>query len=217
MLQREGVNRKGGAKGQLRLSSGRRLQSPRGSETRPTTGIVRAAVMNKLAPRLHGCHWLDLCSGSGVMACEAIDRGASRVVAIERHRGTAAICRANLQTTASGVDPVPRLQVVSADLISWLKRGRPGDDPGFDLVYFDPPYSANLYSPGLEALRCGSWLRPGALVICEHAANDPPSVDRGWDLIDQRRYGSCGVLVLSLREHCPGGTDSRPPRTDRAG
>ena len=179
--------------------------------------MVRAAVMNRLAPRLHGCHWLDLCSGSGVMACEAIERGASRVVAIERHRGTAAICRTNLETIASGVDPAPTVQVVSADLIHWLNRGRPSDDPGFDLVYFDPPYAARLYSPGLEALRCGAWLRPGALVICEHASHYPPTVEGSWDLIDRRRYGSCGVLVLSLPEHCPGGTDSRPPQTDRAG
>jgi 16S rRNA (guanine966-N2)-methyltransferase len=179
--------------------------------------MVRAAVMNRLAPRLQGCHWLDLCSGSGVMACEAIERGASRVVAIEHHRGTAAICRVNLDSTASGVEPTPKVQVVSADLVRWLSRGRPSDDPGFDLVYFDPPYAAKLYGPGLEALRCGAWLRPGALVICEHASRKPPSLDGCWDLIDQRRYGSCGVLVLSLPEHCPGGTDSRPPQTGRAG
>ncbi|MFM7362202.1 MAG: RsmD family RNA methyltransferase, partial [Cyanobium sp.] len=54
----------------LRLSGGRRLQSPPGSLARPTSSRVRLAVINLLGARLAGCRWLDLCSGSGAMACE---------------------------------------------------------------------------------------------------------------------------------------------------
>ena len=68
----------------LRLSGGRRLQSPPGSAARPTAARVRLAVMNLLAAEIPGCRWLDLCSGSGVMACEALRRGASEVVAVEQ-------------------------------------------------------------------------------------------------------------------------------------
>ena len=75
----------------LRLSGGRRLQSPPGSIARPTSSRVRLAVMNLLAAELPGCAWLDLCSGSGAMACEALHRGASRVVAIEQDRRIAAV------------------------------------------------------------------------------------------------------------------------------
>ena len=39
--------------------------------------------MNILAPHLQDCRWLDLCSGSGVMGCEALQRGARCVVAVE--------------------------------------------------------------------------------------------------------------------------------------
>ena len=55
----------------LRLSNGQKLHSPEGLEARPTTGLVRQAVMNILAADLGDCRWLDLCSGSGAMACEA--------------------------------------------------------------------------------------------------------------------------------------------------
>lgn len=206
-----------GRRGQLRLSGGRRLQSPRGKQTRPTTGLVRAAVINMLADRLRECHWLELCSGSGVMSCEAIERGAQRVVAIERDRGTAAICRINLMATASGQRTAPHIEVIQSDLRRWLNRGRPKADPGFDLVYFDPPYEAELYLTGLEALRHGNWLRQGALVICEHASNRAPGIPEAWWMRDQRRYGNSSVLILSLRERCRDGIDSRRPQTDPAG
>ena len=86
----------------LRLSGGRRLQSPPGSTARPTAALVRLAVMNLLAARVPGSRWLDLCCGSGVMACEALQRGAAEVVAVERDRRIAAVARANLELVRQG-------------------------------------------------------------------------------------------------------------------
>ena len=84
--------------GQLRLIGGRKLLSPRGSGTRPTTSRVREAIMNVLSPHLMGSSWLDLCSGSGVMGCEALQRGAQRVVAVEKDSQSAQISKLNLKT-----------------------------------------------------------------------------------------------------------------------
>ncbi|MFZ0407794.1 MAG: RsmD family RNA methyltransferase, partial [Cyanobium sp.] len=113
----------------LRLSGGRRLQSPPGERTRPTAARVRQAVFNLLAPELAGCRWLDLCCGSGVMACEALQRGAGQVVAVERDRRIAAVARANLAAVAGGLrrqDPPPAFEVVQAEVLSWLARFQPG-------------------------------------------------------------------------------------------
>ena len=203
-----------GGQGQLRLTGGRKLRSPKGGETRPTTARVREAVINILGPRLDGAHWLDLCSGSGVMGCEALQRGAQRVVAIEAHGASAAICRSNLIATASGQPDPVQVVVVQRDLVTWLKRGRPADDPGFDLVYFDPPYSSGLYGAGLDALISGQWLRPDAVVLCEHTKTKKPATPNGWREVDQRHYGNSSVLFLSPLEHCPGDTDSKLQRTD---
>ena len=203
--------------GQLRLTGGRKLRSPRGEGTRPTTARVREAVMNILAPQLRGAHWLDLCSGSGVMGCEALQRGVQRVVAVESQGAAAAICRSNLEATASAQPTGPQVTVVQRDLVRWLQQGRPAHDPGFDLVYFDPPYASGLYAAALDALEQGLWLRPEALVLCEHADKQKPATPEGWRVMDQRRYGTSGVLFLSPPEHCPGGTGSRPQQTDPEG
>jgi 16S rRNA G966 N2-methylase RsmD len=114
----------------LRLSGGRRLQSPPGETARPTAARVRQAVMNLLAADLPGSHWLDLCCGSGVMACEALQRGAVRVVAIERDRRVAAVARANLEAVAGslrGTGAAPELRVIQADALRWLARSAPGE------------------------------------------------------------------------------------------
>ena len=199
--------------GQLRLTGGRKLLSPWGTGTRPTTSRVREAVMNILSPRLSGCRWLDLCSGSGVMGCEALLRGAVMVLAVESNPTTARICEQNLVSTQQGISSRSNVNVIRSDVISCLSKG--WTKPGFDLVYLDPPYEKGLYQPVLSKLLNGAWLNPGSLVICEHSQDHQLGAGDGWSVMDRRRYGSTGLLMVSPQEHCRRvDTDSRPPQTD---
>jgi len=178
----------------LRLSGGRKLQSPPGEIARPTASRVRLAVMNMLAAELPGAHWLDLFCGSGVMGCEALLRGAAQVVAVEQDRRVSAIARSNLETVASSLEPRPTLRVVQQEVIRWLDAP---EGENFDLVYADPPYAAGLYEPLLERLAAGEWLRPHGLVLLEHATKNPPELPAGWEVEKQKRYGSCSLVMLS--------------------
>jgi 16S rRNA (guanine966-N2)-methyltransferase len=197
----------------LRLSGGRRLQSPVGDRARPTTSRVRLAVMNMLAPRLAGCRWLDLCCGSGVMACEALLRGASQLVGVEQDRRIAAVARANL-VAVSGPPGDNGWQLHCREVVTWLRQTSPADvgaAGGFDLIYLDPPYGAGLYEPATEALGQGAWLADGGLLLWECASGGLPLVPEGWSLEQQRRYGSTTVVLLTRRAGCPGDTGSRQP------
>ena len=113
----------GGGGGQMRLSGGRRLLSPGGRTARPTTSRVREAVMNILAPHLHDCRWLDLCSGSGVMGCEALQRGARCVVAVDQDPQCIRISRSNLSAVAACRSPSPEIRTERRELIAWLGKG----------------------------------------------------------------------------------------------
>ena len=189
----------------LRISGGRKLLSPPGEIVRPTASRVRLAVMNLLGPELPGCRWLDLCCGSGVMACEAIQRGAETVVAIEQDRRIAAIAKANLQAVAQGSPTNPRFWVHCSDVKLWLARGAGASSDSakdragaFDLIYADPPYAAGLYDAIAAGVNRGGWLKPNGLMVWEYATNGPPSLPAGWQLADQRRYGSTSVMLLKL-------------------
>jgi 16S rRNA (guanine966-N2)-methyltransferase len=180
----------------LRVSGGRRLQSPPGSTARPTAARVRLAVMNLLAAEVAGSRWLDLCCGSGAMACEALQRGASQVVAVERDRRIAAVARHNLEATLSG-RAAQRVEVVQAEVLRWLATGPRATPPlRFDLIYADPPYAAGLHGPIAAAVRAGAWLAPGGTLIWECASAGIPPDPPGWQRRDCRRYGGTTLVLL---------------------
>ncbi|NDF62937.1 MAG: 16S rRNA (guanine(966)-N(2))-methyltransferase RsmD [Synechococcaceae bacterium WBB_3_034] len=178
----------------LRLSGGRKLHSPPGQTARPTPSRVRLAVMNMLAPQLGGARWLDLCCGSGVMGCEALQRGAAAVVAVDQDRRMAATAKANLALVASGLDPAPAVAVVQQEVTHWLQQAQ-GIEP-FDLIYADPPYAAGLYGAISQAVQAGQWLRPAGLLLLECASDRVPPLAPEWVLQRQKRYGGSTVLVL---------------------
>jgi 16S rRNA (guanine966-N2)-methyltransferase len=191
----------GGGAVSLRVSGGRRLRSPPGDIARPTAARVRLAVINRLAPRLEGCRWLDLCCGSGAMACEALQHGAACVVGVEKDRRVAAVARANLEAVAAGrraaqAGAGPSVRVEAGDVVRWLARARADGAVGFDVIYVDPPYAAGLYQPIAEGVRQGGWLRAGGTMVWECAINNSPDLPAGWRLEQSRRYG--GSLVWFL-------------------
>ena len=201
----------------LRLSGGRKLDSPVGQVARPTPARLRLAVMNILAGRLAGSAWLDLFCGSGVMACEALQRGAAQVVAVDQDRRMVATARRNLEAVAQGVATGPGLAplVVQREVIGWLASGIQGSGikgsgikgsgiqapnaDGFDLIYADPPYAAGLYGKVAAAVAAGGWLRPEGLMLWECSTKEFPPVPVGWELKDQRPYGSSTLLQLRQR------------------
>jgi 16S rRNA (guanine966-N2)-methyltransferase len=189
----------------LRIRGGRRLQSPPGDIARPTAARVRLAVINRLAPRLEGCRWLDLCCGSGAMACEALQQGAALVVGVERDRRVAAVARANLAAVAAAQGAAACGRVEAAEVVRWLVRGRPQE---FDVIYVDPPYRAGLYAAiGAEVARRG-WLHPGGTMVWECASKEIPVIPSGWRLECLRNYG--GSSVLYLEPDPPGQSPGNP-------
>ena len=191
----------GGASG-LRLSGGRRLLSPPGLVARPTASRVRLAVMNLVADQLPGCRWLDLCCGSGVMACEALLRGAALAVAVEQDRRVAAVARANLEAVGQ-----KRARVICQEARRWLVSGPASEENRFDLIYLDPPWPADLHGPLTEAIAAGGWLAPGGTLIWECDSTAPPALPVGWRECRRRAYGGSTVVLLELARPEDGKSD----------
>src|SRR5499426_1275545 len=97
---------------------GRRLQTPRGSTTRPTADQVRIALMDTLMPRLPGARLLDLFAGAGGVGLEALSRGAAHATFVERDARAVAALRANVTTL--GVERAAR--VLAEDVARALDR-----------------------------------------------------------------------------------------------
>jgi 16S rRNA (guanine966-N2)-methyltransferase len=68
----------------------------------------------------------------------------------------------------------------------------------FDLAFLDPPYRQGLGERALAALSAGGWLKPGATVVFERAAEEPEPAAEGFEILDHRTWGAAGVWFLRL-------------------
>ena len=75
------------------------LKTLPGDETRPTTDRIKETLFNMLQAEIPGSRFLDLFGGSGGIAIEALSRGASAAVIVEKNPKAARIIRENLEHT----------------------------------------------------------------------------------------------------------------------
>ena len=125
----------------MRISGGQArgipLVTPKGDATRPATDGMRQAVFSSLGARVEGTRFLDLFAGSGAYGLEALSRGASCGVWVEKNGRTAGCIKKNMTAVGKSLGRDLRdSTVVTADALTlpWSKPDLP------DLVFIDPPY-----------------------------------------------------------------------------
>ena len=208
-------------KGKLKLISGKRIESPLTQKTRPTTSKVREAIINILWNKLEDASWLDLCSGSGAMACEALQQGAKRILAIDKQRATSKICKKNLIDVSNTLDHQFYIEVICKEVISFLKKGPknkkiefikdyPSSEQKFDFVFLDPPYASELYEISQELLLTNKWIKKSSILICECSSKSLPRIHNSWKLNKIKAYGNTSLLFLTPNQalNCSDDTDS---------
>lgn len=168
-------------------AGGRRLATPRGAQTRPTSDRVREALFSAIEAwcgSLQGLRFLDLYAGSGAVGLEAWSRGAGVVTLVEQDRKTAALISGNASTLGFG-----RANVVASAVATALAK--PPAAP-YDIVFLDPPYplGEEALAADLALLVDNGWLVPGALVVVERSARSPePTWPGGFEDVRSRKYG----------------------------
>lgn len=167
---------------------GRRLQSPAWPGLRPTSDRLKETLFNILTPHLEGAQVLDGYAGTGAIGIEAISRGASSVVFVERDPRAATLVEANLAYCGITNGCV----MMRGDFEGALRR-LPAHQR-FDLVLLDPPYD-EAAPDGLLGIAV-ERLAPGGLLVLEHATRRR-APDRVGALCCVRRVRS-GASTLSL-------------------
>jgi 16S rRNA (guanine966-N2)-methyltransferase len=181
----------------IRIYGNRELKTLPGLETRPTPARVRQALFNVWQGSVLGCRWLDLCSGSGAMGAEALCRGATSVVGIER---SSAACTIIEQNWTKVVSESQKFQLLRGDIVTRL-----ADLAGqqFDRIYFDPPYAESLYQPVLAAIDQYQLLAPMGELAVEHSP-DPsistlPAALPTLELCRHKNYSNTSISFYQLR------------------
>lgn len=176
---------------------GRRLVTPAGRATRPTSGLVRGALFNMLVHRgwLEDATVLDLFAGSGSLGIEALSRGAKRVLFVDEAPAAQRVLRQNL--TASGL--LERADVIGASVAQALGR-LAARGVVVDGVLADPPYDRGWVSRTLAWLAASPVLGPSGWVALEHVTSEPLGDSPGFRVIATRRHGRANIVLLTREE-----------------
>lgn len=172
---------------------GRALKVP-ASGTRPTSARVREALFSRLEHRgyIADCTVLDLFSGSGALALEAMSRGAARAVAVDAAQAATRIIATNAR--ALGLD----VEVVTAKAETYVATGAVGP---FDVVFIDPPYdiSEEILTRVLAGLP-GKMAGDGMVVVERSKRAPQPTWPAELVLEDERTWGDTRVWSAIMTE-----------------
>ncbi len=170
-------------------AGGLKLKAPGGLATRPTSDRVREALFAILGPTVEAANFLDLFAGSGAVGIEALSRGASRAVFVERSRYTQEIILENLLKTSLGAR-AQLLRLPAERAIVVLAKAR----EEFQLVFLDPPYNKALVPKMMELAVGSNLIANGGLVIAETLSKEelPASVGP-LNLYRRAEYGQTAL------------------------
>jgi 16S rRNA (guanine966-N2)-methyltransferase len=143
--------------------------------------------MSALGFALENARVLDLFAGSGALGLEALSRGASSVLFVERSRGALSTLRKNIELLGAEAD----CQVIAGDALAYLNRCGPED---FDLALADPPYEKGLAGKLLEIFEEKGFAQE--LWVEHRSSEEMPAVPG----LLQRRYGDTTLSIVSRRE-----------------
>lgn len=160
---------------------------------RPTSDRVRESLFSVLGS-VEGLSVLDLFAGTGALGLEAVSRGASEVLFVERSRRVARELSQRLERL--GLDASDGVRLMPIDAKKAIARLAKEGLEQFDLVFLDPPYEKGDREGTLEALFAAGILREHARVVVEGPKRHPLPPLSGVRVLDERDYGDTKLTWL---------------------
>jgi 16S rRNA (guanine966-N2)-methyltransferase len=176
-------------------AKGVRLQVPSGREVRPTSDRVREAVFSSLGQSVRDARVLDLFGGSGALGLEAMSRGASGAVFVER----SGMIRKVLETNIATLGYQKRSRVIPGSALGALRR-LGGEKERFDIVFVDPPYASDLAQRAVEELAASDLMTPLSIIVVEHKRSKIIHCPKSLQVSTTKRYGDTSITYLRQAE-----------------
>jgi 16S rRNA (guanine(966)-N(2))-methyltransferase RsmD len=175
-------------------AGGRRLAMPKGSRTRPTSDRIKEALFNILGS-IDGKSFIDLFAGSGSVGLEALSRGASRAVFVEKSPAMAEIIGRHLLALALPGSS----DIVAFDVRQGIKLLQHREET-FDILFADPPYEQGLIDDTLEWIAKSNLIAADGLVVMQHSVREAIHIAGPLEIVHQRRYGDTILSFLKINE-----------------
>lgn len=120
---------------------------------RPLTSMIRKAFFDIVD--VSGCSILDIFAGSGIFGFEALSRGASQVVFVERSK---ILCE-DIKLNISRLGLREKCRVICEDACRFVLDLKRKKNEKFDVVFLDPPFDFELGEELISAAKdISGWL-----------------------------------------------------------
>jgi RNA methyltransferase, RsmD family len=177
------------------IYGGRKIKTISGDVTRPTSEKIRAAIFDALGQFFDGGNVLDLFSGSGAMAIEAVSRGYEQAICVDINRAATAVIRQNIQLLAAE-------EHFSIYTTSYQRALGKLSAMKFDLIIIDPPYKMKVLAEILQDIYDSNLLNSTGKIVLECSNKVYPDIDKkefaNYQVIFNRRYDTTQILMLQL-------------------
>ena len=158
---------------------GRKLVEFDVDSTRPTLDRIKEPLFSILMPYLEGAKVLDLFSGTGNLALEALSRGASFAWMNDINKRALRVISSNVSLTHTE----NCVKITGKDYAKCLKQIHE-EGLKFDIIFLDPPYKLNLINCCLDKIHKYNLLNVDGIIVCEYE-------NESIDCFDSNGYGSC--------------------------
>jgi 16S rRNA (guanine966-N2)-methyltransferase len=173
---------------------GRVIPTLKDSEYRPSTMKFREALFSILSSeeiansqKLLGAKVLDLYSGTGALAFEALSRGAAKACLIDNNVNY-------LKTAKQFAEKINEISHIDFLQINALHL--PKSSHQYNIVFLDPPYHKNMATKTLESLIKNYWLEDKAIIAVELAKTDDVKEFKELSLVKNKTYGKSKLMIF---------------------
>ncbi|TDT68051.1 16S rRNA (guanine(966)-N(2))-methyltransferase RsmD [Hypnocyclicus thermotrophus] len=176
------------------IAKNRKLKTRKGHDTRPTLEKIKESLFSIIFPYVENSNFLDLYSGTGNIALEAISRGAKRAIMIEKDPEALKIIIENVNNL--GFEN--KCRAYKNDVFRAIDiLGKKNEK--FDIIFMDPPYHDEICEKVIKRVLKNELLKEDGIIIAEHfiAEKMPDSIGE-LNKIDERNY-SKKVLTFYSR------------------
>ena len=177
----------------LRIIAGkyrsRILEQPPLSITRPTIDRAREALFNIIQNNIENSVVLDCFAGSGAFCFEAVSRGATKAIAIEKNPIAFAIIQKNLEKLN-----INNMEVKNMDSLNYLEHAK---NIQFDFIYLDPPYKLDVLKQCLVLIAKNQLLKKYGKIIIETNIDTTLDTPNELIIIDERIYGKTKFIFIN--------------------
>jgi 16S rRNA (guanine(966)-N(2))-methyltransferase RsmD len=183
----------------MRIVSGEyggiRLSPVKSDKTRPTTDKVKESLFSMTGPYFNGGVFLDLFAGSGAVGIEAVSRGMSKAVLVDRQFQAIKAIKENIDK----IHAQDQFEVIKGNADTVLKQ-LADHQMTFDMVFLDPPYKKQRIIDTLSLLAELKLLSDQAVVICEtDNQTDLPTEDGQFKAIKRKNYGLTNLVIYNYQ------------------